>query len=124
MVEFINDTDVLITIVCTQNVVTVLKNGGAGVNAGPSGAELRVDILNEAIHVNEGVNTEFKIGPKQSQRMMIAHTRALVTVSLEDETRLYENQLVKKGYRHIVEQRDISNALKNKILTMSNNNSS
>ena len=112
-VKFINDTDTDVCIMCTQDLMTVLKNGGGGVNAGPGGVDVRVDVANQMVQVKE-IKTILKLEPKGSQDVLIAPKYVMVSVFADrggTMTLLYHNVLLKKGYNHTVEQKDINNAL-------------
>ncbi|KAG0260019.1 hypothetical protein BG011_002189 [Mortierella polycephala] len=112
-IRFKNDTNTSIIIMCTQDLVTVLRNVGAGVNAGPGGVDVKVDIVNQLVQAKE-IKSLIRLAPSDSQDVLIGPKHALVSVSAvrgETMTVLYCNVLLKKGYSHTVEQKDVDNAI-------------
>lgn len=112
-IRFQNNTDSSIFVMCTQDLLTVLKSGGAGVNASPSGVEVRVDIANELVRAKE-LKSTLKIGPNESQDVRTTSKYVMVSafaIRGEDMTLLFRDLILKKGRRVVVQQKDIVNAL-------------
>ncbi|KAF9113143.1 hypothetical protein BGX30_007042 [Mortierella sp. GBA39] len=112
-IRFQNKTDSSVFVMCTQDLLTVLKSGGAGVNASPSGVEVKVDIANELVRAKE-LKSTLKIGPNESQDVRTTSKYVMVSafaIRGEDMTLLFSDLLLKKGRRVIVQQKDIVNAL-------------
>ncbi|KAF9091851.1 hypothetical protein BGX27_001940 [Mortierella sp. AM989] len=113
MIQIKNETDTTICIVCTQDLVSVLDNGGAGLNAGAAGVDLRLDIAKALVGVKE-IKSVLKLGPNESQNVLAASKYATVSVfNVDGDTMklLFKSALLKRGRRLIVEQRDVKYAL-------------
>lgn len=108
-----NETDTTICIVCTQDLVSVLDNGGAGLNAGAAGVDLRLDIAKALVGVKE-IKSVLKLGPNESQNVLAASKYTTVSVfSIDGDTMklLFKSALLKRDRRLTVEQRDVEYAL-------------
>ncbi|KAG0285372.1 hypothetical protein BGZ96_010368 [Linnemannia gamsii] len=79
MIQIKNETDTTICIVCTQDLVSVLDNGGAGLNAGAAGVDFKFDIAKSLVGVKE-IKSVLKLGPNESQKIMA--TSKFTTVSV------------------------------------------
>ncbi|KAF9083102.1 hypothetical protein BGX23_011782 [Mortierella sp. AD031] len=79
MIQIKNETDTTICIVCTQDLVSVLDNGGAGLNAGAAGVDLRLDIAKALVGVKE-IKSVLKLGPNESQDVLAASKYTTVSV--------------------------------------------
>ncbi|KAG0213664.1 hypothetical protein BGX28_003817 [Mortierella sp. GBA30] len=112
-IRFKNDTNTSICVMCTQDVLTIFKKGGAGVNAGMNGLDVKVDVANELVRSKE-ITTILKLGPGEEQYVSVSANYVTVsTFAVRDDTMilLYYNVLLRKGYHHTVEQKDVDNGL-------------
>ncbi|KAF9993821.1 hypothetical protein BGZ80_001583 [Entomortierella chlamydospora] len=117
-----NETNTVICIVCTQDLVSVLDNGGAGLNAGATGVDLRLDIAKALVGVKE-IKSVLKLGPNETQDVMAASKFTTVSVFKVDGGTvqlLFKNALLKRGRQLTVEQRDVDYALGDHELAMIN----
>lgn len=119
IVQIKNVTDTTICIICTQDLASVLSNGGAGLNAGVAGVDLRLDIAKELVGMKE-IKSVLKLGPDESQEIMVTSKYTVVSVfAIQGETMtlLLKNAPLKRGHSLTVEQRDIVNALSHEEFT-------
>ncbi|KAF8938087.1 hypothetical protein BGZ58_001601 [Dissophora ornata] len=95
-----------------EDLVVALRNGGGGVNAGPAGVEVKVDVANELVRARE-INSIFKLPPKESHAVLIASKHATVFVfAMIGEMRLvYHNLVLKKGCNLVVAQSSVDNSM-------------
>ncbi|KAG0059742.1 hypothetical protein BGZ89_000159 [Linnemannia elongata] len=122
IVRLHNDTDTKVCFMCTQDLVSVLRNGGVGVNAGPAGVEVRADVAKELVKAKE-IKSYLTLAPKESQDVRIASKYVVISAfALRGEamTLLYSNIILKRGYKHTAEQKDIDNALTERELEQLN----
>ncbi|KAG9061904.1 hypothetical protein KI688_007055 [Linnemannia hyalina] len=104
-IRFTNDTNIGVYIMSTQELVTAMKTGRF---VWPAWLHLGFGVAKEQV-------SKLKIAPRQSQEVTIAPTYVMVSVFADrgkSVTLLYHDVLVKKGYNHIVQQRDINNSFK------------
>ncbi|KAF9091852.1 hypothetical protein BGX27_001941, partial [Mortierella sp. AM989] len=114
VIKFTNDTDTEVCIICTQDLVTVLKAGNIEACGGTGGLNVRVGVVNQLVQTKQ-IKSVLKLAPKQAQDVLIAPKYVLVSafaVYGESMRLLYHEVLLKKGYNHTVEQKDIGNSLK------------
>ncbi|KAF9157155.1 hypothetical protein BGX20_004101 [Mortierella sp. AD010] len=112
-IRFKNNTDSSVFVMCTQDLLTVLKSGEVGVNASLSGVEVKVDIANELVRTKE-LKSTLKIGPSESQDVRTTSKYVMVSafaIRGEDMTLLFKDLVLKKGRKLVIQQKDIVNAL-------------
>lgn len=119
IVQIKNETDTPICIICTQDLTSVLNSGGAGLNAGVAGVDIKLDVAKELVGVRE-IKSALKLGPGDSQDVMVTSHYTVVSVFAiqgETTTLLFKNTPLKRGRCLTVEQKDIANALSHKEFT-------
>ncbi|KAF8924379.1 hypothetical protein BGZ47_004054, partial [Haplosporangium gracile] len=122
IVRLHNDTDTKVCFMCTQDLISVLRNGGVGVKAGPTGVEVGVDVAKELVKAKE-IKSYLKLASKESQDVRIVSKYVVISAfALRGEamTLLYSNIILKRGYKHTVTQSDIDNALTERELEQLN----
>lgn len=75
--------------------------------------EVKIDVANELVQTKE-IKSILKIGSKESQDVRTASKYVLVSafaIHGDTMTLLYNDVLLKKGHKFLVEQRDIDNAM-------------
>jgi hypothetical protein len=113
VIRITNDTDTEVYINCTHYLVTALKSTEVGLNAGLDGVGVEVGVAKQLVH-SQDIVSRFKLKPKESQDVLPDSKFVRISAYAlrgSNMTLLYQDFLVKKGYNHAVEQKDVDNAL-------------
>ncbi|KAK5809427.1 hypothetical protein F5H01DRAFT_323679 [Linnemannia elongata] len=117
VIRFKNESDTLIYIMYTQDLISAISNGGAGVNVGTGRVEMRMGVANELVRTKE-IETMLSLAPNESKDVLIAPKYMMATVLVkcgETMRELHRNVLLKKGYNHTVGQADVNRAISESV---------